>query len=1062
MDERYYCYKCGEVEYFNSRRKTHPCRWCEMEMLPLGNNKVLNGKLYNPYVYSGATELIIPDGVEEMESLAYSCKSSIQTIVFPSSLKKIPVWCFDNCKSLSKLNVPGSIKDIGSSAFKSCASLKEVILDDGIELIGKEAFLDCKQLTSVKLPKTIKKIGERAFHTDYQTSFRVIALPKSITEIGEDAFGKEFKSEVLFLVAKDSFAEEFVKERKFKFDYFDGESGFISCDEVVGGKLYCPVKIGSIIKINDNVEIIEKRAFVNQKQIKEIIFPPSLREIKDESFIGCSSINKVSFNEGLQTIGSRAFQDAKLLYIDLPSSVIHVASDAFPQRCTVSIGGEMPGYNMLLTALKEKQLIIDEDRRRLVNLEEEITSVENQIVIHDNNRPDNEAEIGAYQFRLDELQALLDAESQAKESKVKEYEKQLKKSNEVITQLSIEKSKMFILAITRKRELESRIVAEKAKEKEIRDTIARVEMDFSQKKNQIDSEKDVISREMQRIDDIEIKWKYERRQYEESLEGLKKKSQELSDLINESELSLKQERKEVELSHAKWVEQINKAREAERLTELCAQKTTLISELKLPTASAIVHRFDYRNSIVDEKLINDVYKAVITNQKEIDRVSRINQYIIQNASKIQKVKELNQQMGLKEDDQIEAYYEQEVPELITLPLPERFTELNEYFQKLSSWKAFMKVAKGKSMAKKPKENFCDCFFSGLEYLSFSDRNATFLLFPYCSIIFWPNEQMKLYTYDRLKIKVSCKEIEEETEKIPPKGELIHQRYKHANADGSPNKRYKDNPIISTIRFTNIAITYENRKSIEIPIKENSIANSIVESLNEYIKDLKTGSKRSIYKCVVDQLNLEEIRLAISQLAQKEKEEEQKRIKKLEAEKKRIEKERLAAEAEAEAKRIEIIKRQLELNEERKRQAEEKKKKSLQIAQLFDDDFTEKVESPSSAKKDAIETIAESSLPVEIIGNKTVSNNVFKVVLKVKELIEGDMTVFFTDPLGTVISNKKKAALVPGNENITLGFVLNDGVDYTVMKRCYLQLEHQDQSIGRIEYKMNISFSPDIF
>ena len=1012
---------------------------------------------------ANSKKLVIPEGVKKLEYSLYRNNDTIKTVVFPSTLESIPFNCFSNCRSLTKLLIPGSIKSIGSYAFESCRSLKEVILEEGVDDIGDSAFKWCWELRTVHFPKSLRKIRKEAFKTTYSyVPFEVIALPQSLSEIGDDAFGTVRKQDILFLVVKNSFAEEYVKKNSYNYRYFNGETGGISCDGVVNGTLFAPKNVKTTIAIDEGIEIIATRVFEKQQIIKKVSFPSSLREIQNSAFAGCNMIEELHFKEGVKVIGSRAFIDVNMFYVELPNSVTDISSDAFPQNCIVAVGGEMPGYNMLLTALEEKQLIIDEDRRRLVNLEEEIASVENQIMIHDGEKPNVEAELSAYRGRLDELQVLLDTEFQAYKSKIEEYEKQLKKCNEAINQLSIEKSKTFILAITRKKELESRILAEREKEREIRDIIARIEMEFSQKNNQLASENDAISREMQRIENIEIKWKYERHQYEKSLEEVKKQSQELSNMINEAELALKKERQSVERSHAKWVEQFNKAKESERLRELCAKKSNLVSQLKLPDASSNVPRFDYSHSNVDEILINDVYKEVITNRNDIDRVEARNQYIIHNASKIQKVKELNQQMGLREDDKVEVYFEQEVPELMKIHLPERFTELNEYFQKLSSWKALKKSAKGKSMAKRPKENFRDCFFAGMEYLSFSGRNATFLLFPYCSIIFWPNEQMKLYTYDRLKIKVSCKEIEEETEKIPPKGELIHQRYKHANADGSPNKRYKENPIISTIRFTNIAITYENRKSIEIPIKENSIANSIVESLNEYIKDLKTGSKRSIYKCVVDQLDLVEIRNAISKLAQKEKEDEQKRIRKLEAEKKRIEKERLAAEAEAEAKRIEIIKRQLELNEERKRQAEEKKKKSQKIARLFDDDFTEKVDSPSSEKKDDIETLSESSLPVEIIGNKTVSNNVFKVVLKVKEVIEGDMTVFFTDQLGAVISNKKKAALVPGNENITLGFVLNDGVDYTVMKRCYLQLEHQDQSIGRIEYKMNISFSPDIF
>lgn len=49
-----------------------------------------------------------------------------------------------------------------------------------------------------------------------------------------------------------------------------------------------------------------------------------------------------------------------------------------------------------------------------------------------------------------------------------------------------------------------------------------------------------------------------------------------------------------------------------------------------------------------------------------------------------------------------------------------------------------------------------------------------------------------------------------------------------------------------------------------------------------------------------------------------------------------------------------------------------------------------------------------------------------------------------------------------NECITLGFVLNSGVDYSAMKKCILHIVQKEKNIGEIAFNMSIAFSPDDF
>lgn len=174
-----------------------------------------------------------------------------------------------------------------------------------------------------------------------------------------------------------------------------------------------------------------------------------------------------------------------------------------------------------------------------------------------------------------------------------------------------------------------------------------------------------------------------------------------------------------------------------------------------------------------------------------------------------------------------------------------------------------------------------------------------------------------------------------------------------------------------------------------------------------------------------------------------------------AEKQRLAEERSAAQAAAEEQRQAIIRRQKEQNEERKRREQEKAEAARQAARLFADDLAE--EEPSAA---AAEEPADDA-PFTVVGKRLISNTVFKVTLQpVGSPAPDEAVAYFVSESGEAISNKKKLTQTAAGEAATVGFMLNTGVDYTVMPRCLLRIEQQGQTVGEISFRMNISFCSD--
>ena len=111
----------------------------EGEVLELNGAKIIKKNQFSMR-WDIPDHLIIPEGVEEIESYAFSSCLHIETIILPKSIKKI-----------------------SDSAFASCPKLRYVEINDGITELGEFVFQECKEITDVYLPDTIVKIEHDAF-----------------------------------------------------------------------------------------------------------------------------------------------------------------------------------------------------------------------------------------------------------------------------------------------------------------------------------------------------------------------------------------------------------------------------------------------------------------------------------------------------------------------------------------------------------------------------------------------------------------------------------------------------------------------------------------------------------------------------------------------------------------------------------------------------------------------------------------------------------------------------------------------------------------------------------
>lgn len=179
-----------------------------------------------------------------------------------------------------------------------------IVLPEKLEIIGNNAFKNCG-LISIHFPKTTKVIGDYAF---CQNALTEVNLPDNITEVGTGAFSLNSKLERV---------------------------------KISKGMTEIPASFaentGAMNETPASIEIPEGIVAIGDKAFKGIGFerieiPASVITVGSASFARTQSTEtgtEIIFSEGLQKIGSCAFQYVKITELNLPSTLKALDNDAF-------------------------------------------------------------------------------------------------------------------------------------------------------------------------------------------------------------------------------------------------------------------------------------------------------------------------------------------------------------------------------------------------------------------------------------------------------------------------------------------------------------------------------------------------------------------------------------------------------------------------------------------------------------------------------------------------------------------------------------------------------------
>lgn len=270
-------------------------------------------------------EIIIPEGVTEIEPYTFNECRSLTKALLPSTIEKIGSSAFSECYKLSDINIPDKVSSIGDSAF-SCCNLHTMIIPNGVRIIEAYTFDSCENLCELVLPAGLEEISKSAFSSC--VSLQTVVIPSTVHTIYGSAFCYCRSLHDVTLLSTET---EIVSGAFDNCPALKDKDGFT----IINNTLYKYEGKGGDVVVPEGVTAIADDVFTEVRSIKrmglrQITLPSTLRKIGNNVFEGCYEITDITIPDSVTSIGDNAFQYCKKLSSVLLSAELEeIGSSAF-------------------------------------------------------------------------------------------------------------------------------------------------------------------------------------------------------------------------------------------------------------------------------------------------------------------------------------------------------------------------------------------------------------------------------------------------------------------------------------------------------------------------------------------------------------------------------------------------------------------------------------------------------------------------------------------------------------------------------------------------------------
>jgi hypothetical protein len=295
---------------------------------------------------SGATIAEIP---ENAFYNGLTGKTTLDTVVFPTTAYAIGASAFRKCTGLTGSMDLSKATAIGRDAFRECTGLTGALNLAAATSIGNAAFFFASssapgKFNGVTLSDDLTVIGDSAFSYAFYNATGDLTVPASVTSIGEKAFAyyaynKNEAHQLIF--ATSSELTTIGANAFYNLLYFSGNLVIPASVTSIGdyafssyGSSSSNTELSLSFAQSSQLTAIGSNAFAScSKFTGDLALPAGVTSIGNSAFSGCSGLNgALTLPSALKSIGDRAFYNCSGLQfapVTIPSEMTKIANNTF-------------------------------------------------------------------------------------------------------------------------------------------------------------------------------------------------------------------------------------------------------------------------------------------------------------------------------------------------------------------------------------------------------------------------------------------------------------------------------------------------------------------------------------------------------------------------------------------------------------------------------------------------------------------------------------------------------------------------------------------------------------
>lgn len=258
------------------------------------------------YELPNLKEVVLQEGIEEIDASVFCRNPKLSKIQFPSTLKKLGYNAFQGCASLEEIILPDSVEEVLDHCFSNCESLRKLVFPKNLKKLGYSVFYDCPSLEHLVFPGgNIKSFEYAQTYYDSKKPNKVkhLVIPEGITTLNSAFQNWVYLETVQFPNTLETF-------------YNTSFYGCVNLQEVILPDSVTSVSQGSFGNcVNIKKAVLSKNLeevpyyMLSSTALEELIIPEGIKILRGVAFEKCSNLKEVTLPATLTTIEHGVFND---------------------------------------------------------------------------------------------------------------------------------------------------------------------------------------------------------------------------------------------------------------------------------------------------------------------------------------------------------------------------------------------------------------------------------------------------------------------------------------------------------------------------------------------------------------------------------------------------------------------------------------------------------------------------------------------------------------------------------------------------------------------------------